>query len=79
VSKRSDIAAASIIRSRHCRTPPDDATYLASHGTDQESALHIAMELTPPIEDPSLRVADYILPLVDRFRAGVARRVNPVA
>ena len=55
------------------------ATYHASHGTDQESALSFAMDLTPLIEDPSLHVADYVLSLVDRFRADVERRVNSVA
>jgi hypothetical protein len=55
------------------------ATYHAAHGTDQESALNFAMDLTPLIEDPSLTVADYALSLVDRFRADVARRVSSVA
>ena len=36
------------------------------------------MDLTPLIEDPTLAVADYVLSLVDRFRADVARRVNSV-
>ena len=30
------------------------ATYYASHGTDEESALNFAMDLTPLVEDPSL-------------------------
>ena len=55
------------------------ATYHASHGTDQESALNFAMDLTPLIDDPALRVEDYVLSLVDRFRADVARRVSSVA
>jgi LmbE family N-acetylglucosaminyl deacetylase len=55
------------------------ATYHASHGTDQESALSFAMDLTPLIEDPSLGVADYVLSLVDGFRADVEKRVNSVA
>ena len=55
------------------------ATYHASHGTDQESALNFAMDLTPLIEDPSLSVADYVLSLVDRFRADVKKRVNSLA
>jgi hypothetical protein len=55
------------------------ATYHASHGTDQESALNFAMDLTPLIEDPSLAVADYVLSLVDRFRADVEKRVSAVA
>ena len=52
------------------------ATYHASHGTDQESALNFAMDLTPLVEDPSLAVADYVLALVDGFRADVAKRVG---
>jgi LmbE family N-acetylglucosaminyl deacetylase len=55
------------------------ATYYASHGTDEESALNFAMDLTPLIEDPSLSIVDYVLTLVDRFRADVAKRVNSVA
>jgi LmbE family N-acetylglucosaminyl deacetylase len=52
------------------------ATYYASHGTDQESALSFAMDLTPLVDDPSLDVAVYVLGLVDRFRADVARRLG---
>lgn len=52
------------------------ATYFASHGTDQESALSFAMDLTPLAEDPDLPVADYVLGLVDRFRADVEQRVK---
>ena len=55
------------------------ATYYASHGTDQESALNFAMDLTPLVADPSLAVADYVLSQVDRFRADVEKRVNSVA
>ena len=52
------------------------ATYYASHGTDQETALNFAMDLTPLVEDPSLPVAEYVLGFVDRFRADVARRLG---
>ena len=52
------------------------ATYFASHGTDQQSALSFAMDLTPLAEDPDLPVADYVLGLVDRFRADVEQRVK---
>src|SRR5215468_6392357 len=55
------------------------ATYYASHGTDQESALNFGMDLTPLIDDPKLAVTDYVLGLVDRFRADVEKRVNSVA
>jgi len=52
------------------------ATYFASHGTDQESALTFAMDLTPLVTDPGLSIADYVLGFVDRFRADVARRLG---
>jgi len=54
------------------------ATYFASHGTDQESALSFAMDLTPLVDDPQLPVADYVLGFVDRFRADVERRIGAV-
>ena len=54
------------------------ATYYASHGTDQESAINFAMDLTPVVEDESLPIADYVLGLVDRFRADVEKRVRLV-
>ena len=34
------------------------ATYFASHGTDEESALSFAMDLTPLVEDPALSIFD---------------------
>jgi LmbE family N-acetylglucosaminyl deacetylase len=55
------------------------ATYYASHGTDQESALNFGMDLTPLVENPDLDVAQYVLGLVDRFRADVEKRVQSVA
>ena len=52
------------------------ATYYASHGTDEESALNFAMDLTPLVEHPDLAIADYVLAHVDRFRGDVERRVK---
>jgi LmbE family N-acetylglucosaminyl deacetylase len=52
------------------------ATYYASHGTDQESALNFAMDLTPLVEDAGLDVGAYVLSFVDRFRADVENRVK---
>jgi LmbE family N-acetylglucosaminyl deacetylase len=52
------------------------ATYHASHGTDEESALSFAMDLTPLVEDPNLPVADYVLGFVDKFRADVEKRLR---
>ena len=66
--KRYDLATASR-RLAH-------ATYYASHGTDQESALSFAMDLTPLVEDPALSPADYVLEQIDRFRADVEKRLT---
>ncbi len=53
-----------------------NATYFASHGTDEESALNFAMDLTPLVEDPSLDIAAYVLGFVDRLRADVEKRLK---
>ena len=53
-----------------------NATYFASHGTDQETALSFAMDLTPLVEDPSLSVAEYVLGFIDSFRNDVERRLR---
>jgi LmbE family N-acetylglucosaminyl deacetylase len=52
------------------------ATYFASHGTDQESAVNFAMDLTPLVENPDLPIADYVLGFIDKFRADVAKRLR---
>jgi LmbE family N-acetylglucosaminyl deacetylase len=52
------------------------ATYYASHGTDEESALNFGMDLTPLIEYPEWPLTPYVLGFVDRFRADVEKRVN---
>ncbi|HLI83069.1 MAG TPA: PIG-L family deacetylase [Bryobacteraceae bacterium] len=52
------------------------ATYYASHGTDEESALSFAMDLTPLARDAALDVSAYVLGLIDRFRADVERRIK---
>ncbi len=51
------------------------ATYFASHGTDQESALTFAMDLTPLVEDPAMNISDFVLGAIDRFRADVGARL----
>jgi hypothetical protein len=55
-----------------------NATYLASHGTDEESALSLTMDLTPLVEDPNLPVASYVLGYVDRLRADIGKRLAAV-
>ena len=56
-----------------------EATYFASHGTDKETALTFAMDLTPLIEDPKLPVVDHVLRFVERFRADVDKRIQSLA
>jgi hypothetical protein len=51
------------------------ATYFASHGTDEESALNFAMDLTPLVRDPDLSIETYIMGFVERFRADVQKRL----
>jgi LmbE family N-acetylglucosaminyl deacetylase len=55
------------------------ATYYASHGTDQESALNFAMDLTPLVDDASLAVEAYVLGQIDLFRSDVEKRVRSVS
>jgi LmbE family N-acetylglucosaminyl deacetylase len=52
------------------------ATYFASHGTDQESALNFAMDLTPLVNDPKLSISGYVLGFIDRFRGDVAKKLG---
>jgi LmbE family N-acetylglucosaminyl deacetylase len=53
-----------------------NATYFASHGTDEESALNFGMDLTGLVENGSGSIAEYVLGFVDRFRADVERRMG---
>jgi len=52
------------------------ATYFASHGTDQESALNFAMDLTPLIENPGLSPAEYAAGFVQKFLEDVRKKVG---
>ena len=51
------------------------ATYFASHGTDEETALSFAMDLTPLVHNPDLPVTDYVLGFIDQLRADVQQRM----
>jgi len=53
-----------------------NATYYASHGTDQETALSFAMDLTPLIENSSLSISDYVLTFIESFKKDVQRRLT---
>ena len=52
------------------------ATYFASHGTDRESAISFAMDLTALVEDPGISIKEYVLGFVERFRSDVERRLG---
>lgn len=52
-----------------------NATYLASHETDEETELTFAMDLTPLVEDESLDITAYVTGYIDRFKADVASRI----
>jgi LmbE family N-acetylglucosaminyl deacetylase len=54
------------------------ATYYASHGTDEETALSFAMDLTPLVRDVNLSIPDYILSFIDRLREDVSQRLASI-
>jgi LmbE family N-acetylglucosaminyl deacetylase len=53
-----------------------NATYAASHGTDQSSALIYGMDLTPLIQDLSLDIEEYIQSYILRFSCDVSDRIK---
>lgn len=53
-----------------------NATYAASHGTDQATALIYGMDLTPLISDPALNISEYVEGYLERFRQNVAGRIK---
>jgi LmbE family N-acetylglucosaminyl deacetylase len=52
-----------------------NATYLASHGIDESTALIFATDLTPLIEDGRLDAGKYIHGFIDRFAQEVSDRI----
>lgn len=55
-----------------------NATYFASHATDQETALSYAMDLTPLVEDPKLPIDGYVLGFVEKLKADIQSRLKKV-
>lgn len=53
-----------------------NATYFASHGTDNTTALAFAMDLTPLINNPGLNPEEYVLKYINRFTDEVKNRLN---
>lgn len=53
-----------------------NATFHTSHETDRLAGITWAMDLTPLVRDPGLRVQDHVLGYIDRFRSDVAARLG---
>ena len=53
-----------------------NATFLASHATDQATAVNWALDLTPLVAGPALSVETLTLAAIDRFRADVQNRLR---
>lgn len=53
-----------------------NATFLASHATDQASSISWAVDLTPLARDESISPLDFALKHVDGFRSDVATRLR---
>lgn len=52
-----------------------NATFSASHATDQLRGITWAMDLSPLVADPSRDIAEFALQAIDRLRADVADRL----
>ena len=53
-----------------------NATYAASHGTDEASGLSYAIDLTPLVQDASLDPSAYVSAYIDRFAAEIRERLR---
>jgi LmbE family N-acetylglucosaminyl deacetylase len=53
-----------------------NATYAASHGTDEASSLIYGMDLTPLIKDTTLDIKEYVLGYINRFSKDVLSRLD---
>lgn len=53
-----------------------NATYAASHATDEATYVSYAMDLTPLIQDKDMDICDYVVGYIDRFKADVEKRLR---
>ena len=53
-----------------------NATFHASHATDETNAAVLAIDLTPLVQDPELSVEDFTLDLIDEFRDEVRGKLR---
>ncbi len=56
-----------------------NATFFASHDTDEADRLSFAMNLMPLVEDENLSIQDYVLGFIHRFAADVSRMIANVS
>lgn len=68
--KRYDLAIAGRRRA--------NATFAASHGIDQSSAINYAMDLTPLISNKDLDIAEYVSSYIKKFMDEVVDKINLV-
>jgi hypothetical protein len=56
-----------------------NATFFASHDTDDAGEAVYAMDLTPLVADPSLSVVDFVLAAIARFKKDVSATIGSVS
>jgi len=56
-----------------------NATYFASHDTDDFDGINYAMDLTPLIEDSSLSVVEYVDGAIERFKSDVNEKISKLS
>lgn len=53
-----------------------NATFLASHETDNATQVTYAIDLMPLVKDKKMDICEYIMEYLDRFKADVSSRIN---
>lgn len=53
-----------------------NATYAASHDTDDSSALSYGMDLTPLIQNDDMDISDYVAQYITRFASDVSTKIS---
>jgi LmbE family N-acetylglucosaminyl deacetylase len=56
-----------------------NATFFASHATDECDSLIYAIDLTPLVRNPKLSIADFTLDAIERFESDVKSRINKLS
>jgi len=56
-----------------------NATYFASHDTDDFDGMNFAVDLTPLIKDHSLSVAQFIIDTIERFKNDVQSKIEKMS